>query len=66
MNEGDGSGLDFGSGITVKPEHGMYNGQQLQHPHGAHILSNNQVLEEEGVLTHDFEFLNLEFVKPTR
>ena len=30
------------------------------------IILNDSKSEEEGTLTHDFEFLNLEFVKPTR
>lgn len=56
--EGDAAGLEFnGTGISVKPEHGIPGNQQVVH---------ETIMEEDGVLCHDFEFLNLEFVKPTR
>ncbi|CAD7697834.1 unnamed protein product [Ostreobium quekettii] len=44
--------------VSIKPEH-------ISQPDQKIIIS-EAVLEEDGVLTHDFEFLNLEFMKPTR
>ncbi|CAD7701308.1 unnamed protein product [Ostreobium quekettii] len=51
-------GMDANS-VSIKPE------QVISHSDQKIIISEN-VLQEEGVLMHDFEFLNLEFMKPTR
>lgn len=64
--KGDASGLDFsGSGVTLKQEHGHYGTQQIGQQQQI-VQIGDRMMEEEGILTHDFEFLNLEFVKPTR
>lgn len=68
LGDGDGvgnvpsdllQGVEGTGGVSVKPEHIIPPGDQK-------IILNGAVLEEEGTLMHDFEFLNLEFVRPTR